>query len=153
MDSETTDSPDSWHRPSTISGRVVVVGIFVFGIVVTGTLYVYWDLHTAPFRPLQEALAREFKDSHPLVQGGQRRIRKNTPLMLRVVLRVDFDPNQQPGADAIVKRVVKLAREHHDLAVYDILEIHLAWLHPEKRTVQRKIVKNVAELLGHKAGD
>ena len=57
------------HPPGSVPGKWVVVGMFSFAIIAVLVMWVYWSLHTAPFRPLQEALGREFPYSRPLVQG------------------------------------------------------------------------------------
>ena len=49
-------SPDD----GTISGKSVVISMFVLAVVLIGALYTYWNLHLMPFMPLQEALAAEF---------------------------------------------------------------------------------------------
>ncbi|MFN5076862.1 MAG: hypothetical protein ACK5MO_14810, partial [Planctomyces sp.] len=46
-----------------VSGRTVVVLMFVMGILATAFLYTYWTLHLTPFMPLQEAIVREFPGS------------------------------------------------------------------------------------------
>jgi peroxiredoxin len=132
-----------------ISGRWVVLGMFTFAIMVTCTLYLFWHLHTAPFRPLQEALAAEYEGSHPLVQGGQRKMHMGTPRILRVVLRVEFDPNDEgrkKTVDKMVDRIIQLADKYHGLTDYDTLEIHLAHIRPEKETQQREILRDVSEI-------
>ena len=48
-------SPDD----GTISGKSVVISMFVLAVVLIGALYTYWNLHLMPFMPLQEALAAE----------------------------------------------------------------------------------------------
>jgi hypothetical protein len=125
-----------------ISGRWVVVAMFVFALTTTGTLYLYWYLHTGPFRPLQEVLAHEFEGSHPLVQGGQEKVRKGSPKILRITLRVDFAPDDENNdelVDKVVDRISQLADEYHGLAKYNTLEIHLIRLRAEKTTQQREI--------------
>ena len=124
----------------------MVVAMFAFAILATGLLYLYWDYHTRPFRPLQEALAREFEGSHPLVQGGQRKMRKQMPRILRIVLRTDFDPNQTDNEERVsrmVEKTMQLARRYHRVDDYQTVEIHLAWMRPEQKTKQRKIVIDV----------
>ena len=54
----------------TISGSRLVIAMFGMAIVATGLLWFYWDLHLMPYMPLQEALAEEFEDSSPRVEGG-----------------------------------------------------------------------------------
>ena len=54
---------DKAPRPRAIrrvSGTAVVIAMFVFGITATAATWTYWTLHTGPFRPLQDALAKEF---------------------------------------------------------------------------------------------
>jgi hypothetical protein len=141
---DTTDGVEGQEIP----GRWVVLGMIAFAVLVTGSMYVYWNLHTAPFRPLQEALAAEYKGSHPLVQGGQVKMHKGTPRILRIVLRVEFDPNdegEQKTVDKMVDRIIQLAGEYHDLTQYDTVEIHLAWIRPEKKTLEREITRDVSE--------
>src|ERR1700691_6004344 len=94
-----------------VSGRAVVIGLFAFGIALTSILWIYWTLHTAPFRPLQDALAVEFPGSSPRVTGGQRKMHKGTPKILQVILRVDFDPlTQTKKGEAVVDRVEIVAQ-------------------------------------------
>ena len=142
MNSATNDSLTSGVGP-VISGRWVVIAMFAFALTVTGLLYLYWDLHTGPFRPLTEVLAHEFEGSHPLVQGGQEKVRKGSPKILRVTLRVDFAPDDENNnelVDKVVDRISQLADEHHGLAKYDILEIHLIRLRAEKTIQQREVI-------------
>ena len=141
MDSSTNDSPATGVGP-VISGRWVVVGMFTFALTVTGLLFLYWHLHTSPFRPLTEVLAHEFEGSHPLVQGGQEKAHKGTPKILRITLRVDFAPDDENNGervDTVVDRIAQLADKHHGLAKYDTLEIHLVRLRAEKTAQQREI--------------
>src|SRR3990172_5506244 len=58
------------------SGRWVVIAMFAFAALVVGSMWVYIDRHTAPFRPLRQALAREFENSAPNVEGGQTKMHK-----------------------------------------------------------------------------
>lgn len=130
------------------SGRWVVVSMFGFAVTAVGLLYVYWDLHTAPFRPLQEALAHEFEDSHPLVQGGQEKMHKGTPRVLRIVLRVGFDPNDELNnarVENMLDRIAELAEEHHGLANYETLEVHLVRMRPEQTAERRQIGRRIQE--------
>ena len=72
------------QRPG-IPGKYVVLGMFVMGLISTATIFLYWDLHTGPFRPLTEALGRERPRSLPKVEGGSS---KGGPNTLRIALRV-----------------------------------------------------------------
>ncbi len=132
----------------TVSGRAVVLGMFAFGIVMTGALWGYWEFYTRPFRPLQYAINAEFPDSSPRVIGGEHKIHKQEfPSMLRIVIRVDFDPTD--ASDAVVEpytsRLLALAADHVDLSTYEQVEIHLVHRVPEAETQQRSFVFPTAE--------
>jgi hypothetical protein len=115
------------------SGRWVVVGVFAFALSLVGVMWLYLDRHTRPFRPLRQALAQEFEDSAPKVEGGQTRIEKGTPKTLRIIMRVPFNPNKEPDkANEFAHRVARFAKSHHDLGQYDVIEIHLFHPVPER---------------------
>ena len=122
-----------------VSGRAVVFGMFAFGIGATGSLWLYWTLHTGPFRPLQKALAAEFPHSVPRVEGGQRKMHKHTPRILRVTLRVDFDPETETSrGQRVLDRIEEIARQHVDLSSYDVLEAYLFQGVPESALRQKE---------------
>jgi hypothetical protein len=111
------------------------VAMFAFGALLTSALYLYWELHTRPFRPLQDALVAEFPDFTPRVIGGRHKShRAAAPNTLRIVLLVDFNPKAESAAsrsEQIASRLAELAGQHHDVSAYDILEIHLVHRVPE----------------------
>ena len=112
--------------PHAASGRWVVLGMFGFGIIATAVLWLYWELHTRPFRPLQEAIVRAFPGSNPRVQGGQEKIHQGTPRIMLVVMRVDFDPvAREAEAQRVAAQVAGLARQHQDLRRYEWIDIGL----------------------------
>ena len=128
-----SDAPAPLPPAARISGRVVVVAMFTFGITATAALWTYWTLHTGPFRPLQDALAKEFPGSLPRVDGGQRRLRKGMPKILRVVLRVEFDPvTETAKGRQVLDRVEQVSRRYVDLNQYDVLDVYLYEGVPEK---------------------
>jgi hypothetical protein len=119
------------QKPQGIPGPYVVIAMFAFGFLVTGLLFAYWHYHTAPFQELQSALAAEFPGSRPRVEGGQQKQHKDTPRVLRIVMKVDHHPERdKEKSERIADRVMELAQSHHGLAPYDLVEIHLYW--PEK---------------------
>lgn len=121
------------HEPGGIPGPYVVIGMFAFGFLATGILFWYWHFHTAPYQELQAALAEEFPGSRPRVEGGQRKQHKGTPRVLRVILKVEYPPETNPGrSEKMADRVLELAEEHHGLGTYDSAEIHLYWPEKEK---------------------
>lgn len=132
-DSPKTDSPLPSTDPGGIPGTWVVAGMFAFGLAATGILFAYWHFHTAPFQELQTALAAEFEGSRPRVEGGQRKQHKETPRILRVILKVEFHPEQEKArAENMADRVMELAAKHHDITAYDAAEIHLFWPEQEQ---------------------
>lgn len=127
--------PTSSPAKPGIPGWWVVLGMFALGILATAVIFVYWDLHTKPFRPLTEAIGREFRHSLPKVEGGRHKGSANT---LRVSMRVPFVPTESsPEAQRVVNRVVELAREHSDLSRFEVLEVHLIQVAPEQMAVQQ----------------
>jgi hypothetical protein len=151
-DSETTHThqqPEpALEQPRMIPGKYVVVAMFVFAIAMTSTLWVYSYLHAAPFQPLARAIAAEFKDSAPRVDGGRRKMHKDTPSILRMVIRVEFDPNSDDARVAsMANRLTALAWEYTDLRDYDELEIHLYSLEPERGIHERAVIQTVSELM------
>jgi hypothetical protein len=140
-------APSGTATPGDISGRWVVIGLFLFGIVAVGTIWFYWKLHTAPFLPLQQAIADTFDDSRPLVEGGQRKMNQNTPPTLRIVMKIEFNPFAEAEAqqvESIIDRLHDLAREHQpDFDTYDVFEVHLWQPVPEKEFVQRKFERSL----------
>lgn len=133
-----------------LSGRSVVGGMFSFAILTTALLWIYWKLHTAPFVPLQRAIVEQFPDSAPRVEGGQRKMHKGTPRILRVVLRVGFDPTTNKlQSEQTADRVADIARETMDLTEYDLLEIHLFHPIPEQEIRQVSITRALASASKH----
>ena len=124
----------------TNAGRWVVAAMFAFAIALTGACWVYWKLHVAPFLPLQQLLAAEFDDCRPQVQGGQRKIHKGTPRVLRITMKIDFDPTGESGeaqADGYGKRVAAFVADNWpELSDYETLELHFYRLDPEKEIKQ-----------------
>lgn len=109
-----------------MSGRLAVALMFVFGVAATGTLWTYWYYHTAPFIPLQVAIADEFPRSAPRVDGGQRRIHSGTPTHLWVIMRVEFHPRHDSGqAEKTVARVQQLVHQTLDISEYEQLTVRL----------------------------
>jgi len=141
------DTVESRTPDKVIAGSKVVFAMFGLGFLITGMLYLYWSLHTAPFLPLQQAIADTFDDSRPLVEGGQRKMNQNTPPTLRIVMKIEFNPFAEAEAqqvESIIDRLHDLAREHQpDFDTYDVFEVHLWQPVPEKEFVQRKFERSL----------
>src|SRR5260370_7154001 len=107
----------------TVSGRWVVIGMLAFGVLATGTLWIYSKLELAPFLPLRKALNDEFPQSKPRVEGGRA---KNQPPLLRVVMQVDFTPSEtDPRVMKMFERVVPLPNHHLNLSKFENFYLHL----------------------------
>ncbi len=132
-------------RGREISGRLVVVGMFLMGVCATAMVFVYWDLHTRPFRPLTEAIGRTFKHSLPKVEGGRH---KKGPLTLRVSLRVSFPPEvDEHAAQETLTAVKALIRQHADITGYDEVQIHFFQMVPEAVLKSRLFKLSPKEIL------
>ncbi|MFN0195486.1 MAG: hypothetical protein ACKVT0_01970, partial [Planctomycetaceae bacterium] len=123
-------------RPHT--GRNVVLAMFAFAGFLVVSMFVYWHYHTALFRPLQEALVREFPGSKPRVDGGKRKLHvESLPRILRVVMKVDIDPQKSPQEAARrVEKIRELAEQYIEVDTYDELEVHFYNPQPEKEIKQ-----------------
>lgn len=65
---------------------------------------------------------------------------KHTPRILRITVRVEFDPTVDDGrAREMGDGLESLARKHQDLSHYDILEIYLFQRVPEQR-IREKLI-------------
>ncbi len=133
---------DNEHEPSStidqpttaISGKLVLLIVFTFAACMTAFLWIYSVKHIGPFQPLRAKLAEAFPDSTPKVEGGQRKIHKKTPPILRVVMKVDFDLDEQsPAAEEYAKKVVDIVQTNFDLSTFEVLEIHLFKPEPEQQ--------------------
>ncbi len=134
---------------ASISGRLVVIGMFVFAGCATAVLAFYWNKHIEPFMPLQLAIEKEWEGSSPRVEGGQRKMSKKTPKILRVTLRVPFDPgserNEQLAWDR-VNAIANIARDHVALGDYELLTVNFYQENPGNVLKRRTIEALIADL-------
>jgi hypothetical protein len=132
------------QRSRELSGRYLVVGVLLLGSAATALLFVYWDRQTRPFRPLREAIGREFRHSRPNVEGG--RPKGRGPWILRVAMTVDFPPAEDSTrANQIFQRVLELARGYHDLKDIDRVEVNLIQFVPQELAKTRTLVWTKAD--------
>jgi len=137
--------------PRRRAGRWVVMALLTFGAVLTGINWLYWKWHVSPFLPLQKKLADTWPDSRPRVEGGHRKMHKDTPKILRVTMKIDFDPRTQSGqerAKQFAERVAAFVTEHvQSLSDYEYLELHFYWPEPEKKIHEVSITFDVSTLI------
>lgn len=128
------------NRSGAVAGKMVVAMMVAFGSILTAILWFYWYYHSAPFVPLQTAIAAEFPDSSPRVDGGRRRMHKGTPSELWIIMRVKFDVEADDVASAAaVERVTQIANEHLTPGEYDLLHIRLYRGDPERFLHKRDV--------------
>lgn len=129
------------------SGKLLLLSIVLLALVMSSGLSLYWHLHTRPFAPLQRAVAAAFPKSGPQVQGGQRKMHKGTPKILRITLKVKFNPElteSDEQVQAMVNQLESLAKQHIDFLSYDEFEVHLVQMQPEHAAKKRTIVRDIA---------
>lgn len=135
--SSSDDTSEDAHSRRIPTGRWVVLGMFGFGMVMIGALWLYWEMYTRPFRPLQAAIAQKYPGSSPRAIGGRHKSHKEeTPPTLRIVVRIPEDEfNLEEDAGEREQRALDLYRiadRHVDLAAYSVVDIRLIQRVPER---------------------
>lgn len=144
LDTETMPEPHP-----TVSGKAVVATMFAFGLLATSLIWFYWNKHIEPFMPLQLALAEKFEDSSPRVEGGQRKIHKETPKLLRITMRSPYDPTNSENEEQVnadIRQIVSISNEHLDMSAYSLLELHLYQPNPEKKLLKQEFLRSLPDL-------
>lgn len=121
----------------TVPGRIVVVAMFAFAASIIGLLFVYWELYTRPFRPLQTVIAAEFPGSSPRAVGGKPKSHlPGSPAILRLIVRIDWDPRaDQRRARSMANRLADISRAHVAVSDYERLEVYLMHRRAEQSTI------------------
>jgi len=137
----------------------MVLIMFAFAFAMIGLMYLYWELHTRPFRPLQIAINARYPNSMPRVIGGKHKSHQpGSKTTLRIVIAVDFDPTEgiprpegtkpededrltvtdamvlDPRVEQAYASLLQLAKDTTDLTPYELIEIFLEHRRPEKRS-------------------
>ena len=123
-----------------------MLGIFALAIAASASVWIYSYYHAKPFQPLQVAIHRAIPKSYPQVQGGQRKLHRNTTKTLRVTLQVGFDPEPREAdkqVEEMVARLEELARQHIDFPNYEVFEIHLVHRVPEHKSKTRAVTREI----------
>ncbi|MEO2015123.1 MAG: hypothetical protein ABGZ53_12205 [Fuerstiella sp.] len=120
--------------------------MFTLGIVATGTLWYFWNLQLMPFMPLQDALVAEFEGCSPRVDGGRMKGQEGMPKILRIVMRVPFDPtSSEPSVQSRIatrlSRTKELAQKFVVTNDYELLEVHLFSEHKEQELRQKTFTR------------
>lgn len=123
------------HDESEISGKVVILCMAAFAMLMTGLMWSYWKWNLAPFLPLQQAIVAvdHLSDSRPVVEGGRAKGQEDAPNTLRVTMKVDYNPIEKTDRiDALEKEILNLAETSlPQFAEYDRLELNVYWPKPE----------------------
>ncbi len=147
-------------------GKAIVLGMFAFAAVATAFLWFYWTLHLAPFKPLQLEIAQRFPDSWPRIEGGQRKIHKDTTPTLRITMSAGFDPSvESEEKAALTRQVGEFLADWQDAASdrppdedarldlnqYEIVELYLYLRRPEQPEINDKQVLDMRQILARKS--
>ncbi len=143
-----TDFDSSSNAKPFLTGRKVVAAMFAMGFLATGLLYAYWTLHLMPFMPLQEAIVADFPGSAPRVNGGQKKMHKDTPTILSISMKLQFDPTvpDSETTEALRKvrsRVAELVADKVDFPGLDYIELYVYRLVQESDIRERYFRLNV----------
>jgi hypothetical protein len=146
----TDTEPQPLPAVSSNAGRWTVVGMLAFGVAMVLAMWLYWELYTRTFRPLQVAIARAFPGSSPRVIGGRHKSHKqDSPRTLRIIVQIpttEFDPEQDvERCEARAVELARLTEQHHDLANYEQLEIQLTQPIPEHEARHWSVSRPVGE--------
>ncbi len=145
------------YRPWRRSGTWMVLIMFAFAFAMIGMMYLYWELHTRPFRPLQIAINDRYPNSMPRVMGGKHKSHQpGNKAKLRMIIAVDFDPTLglprsagqekseedrltldetlpvSPRIEQVYGSLLHLAKQTTELTTYEEIEIFLEYRRPEK---------------------
>ena len=150
VNTETPNGPGADPDPlgPEISGRWVVAVLAAIGLTAISVLWFYTVAHTRPFLELRDAVHAEFPGSAPRVEGGRRKMHRNTPRILRITMRVSEDPREDsPRINRMIDRLVDLADEKQGLANFDLFDVYLVWYPPEQKAISRHEQREVNRLI------
>lgn len=127
----TSDNPPTSPPGLVISGKKLVLGLLGFGSVLTLLMFVYWEQHTRPFRPLREELGRQFRHTRPVVEGG--RAKGKGPWTLRITMTVDFPPGEDTvQANQLSEQIRQVVHRHAEIKEMEQLELNLIQFVPQE---------------------
>ncbi|WP_299462406.1 hypothetical protein [uncultured Gimesia sp.] len=138
----TTHDPES--QPKLFKGRTIVLSLLIFGLLMSGSLYVFQAVNTFTFADTQNALAREFPQSRPRVEGGRLKGKQENPVTFRVTLAIPFNPYENDAAiQKMADRILEIAAENMDLNQYEQAELHFYQAIPEQKIILREIKRDL----------
>ena len=138
----TSNDPES--RPKHFKGRTIVLSLLIFGLLMSGSLYIFQAVNTFQFADTQNALAKEFPDSRPRVEGGRLKGKQINPTTFRTTLAVNFNPNDEDDRIRIMTdRIMEIASQNLNLNEYEQAELHFYQAIPEQKIILREIKRDI----------
>jgi len=138
----TTNDPES--APRIVKGRTIVLGLLLFGLVMSGSLYVFQAINTYHFADTQNALAKEFPKSRPRVEGGRLKGKQQNPLTFRVTMAVPFNPHEKDEEiQQLGDRILEIASKNLQLEDYEQAELHFYQAIPEQEIIMRDVTRDI----------
>lgn len=135
---------DSESMPRIVKGRTIVLGLLIFGLLMSGSLYVFQTINTYHFADTQNALAKEFPHSRPRVEGGRLKGKQQNPLTFRVTMAVPFNPHEKnKDIEQMADRILEIASKNLQLDDYEQAELHFYQAVPEQQIIMRDVTRDV----------
>lgn len=140
----TADIPES--QPKRVKGRTIVLSLILFGLVMSGSLYLFQAINTYHFADTQNALADAFPEARPRVEGGRLKGKPENPVTLRVTMAVPFNPNENDAAlESMTEQVLQIVEKNLDLENYELAELHFYQAVPEQTIIMRDITRDLKD--------
>lgn len=142
----TPNDPES--QPKLFKGKTIVFSLLIFGLLMSGSLYVFQTVNTFQFADTQKALAEEFPNSRPRVEGGRLKGKSENPATLRVTMAVVFNPEK--NKDRLQKmsdHILEIASKNLDLNEFEVAELHFYQAIPEQKIIMQEIKRDLQSWL------
>lgn len=138
----TSNTPES--QPKFFKGKTIVLGLLIFGLLMSGSLYVFQAVNSFKFASTQKALAEEFPDSKPRVEGGRLKGKQQYPVTLRITLAVDFNPiDHEERLQKMSDHILEITSKNLNLSEYSLAELHFYQAIPEQKIIMRDIKRDL----------
>lgn len=143
----TSHDPES--QPRLVKGRTIVLSLLIFGLLMSGSLYVFQAVNSFKFAGTQKALDLNFPNSKPRVEGGRLKGKQENPATLRITMAVSFNPDQnEDRLQKMSDQILEIAAENLNLNEYELAELHFYQAIPEQKIIMREIKRDLKTWLG-----
>lgn len=137
-------SIDPESQPRLFKGRTIVFSLLIFGLLMSGSLYVFQAVNSFKFAKTQKALAREFPNSKPRVEGGRLKGKEQNPATLRITMAVAFNPHDHENRlQKMSDQILEIASENLNLNEFELAELHFYQAIPEQKIIMREIKRDM----------